>query len=130
MISSKTNFCCLLSLWLFSFSQILYAANEHNHNSTHSDALLFLLGEKLALKKLQVELNQDTSAEQKTANLEKQKQHLNSALPVLNDYLSRPESFYPNMQMYHDSLKSRGAILSDFSSLIHDYFKGVSAQPF
>ena len=126
MIKSKARLYCFLSLLLFSFCHSLYAAKEHNHSASHSDALLFLISEKLAIKKLQKQLNNDLSIKQKTDNLKEQKQRLNDALPVLNEYMSRPESRYPNMQMYHKSLESRGAILSDFSSLINGYFQGVS----
>ena len=128
MIKHKARLYCLVSLLLFSFCHSLYAAKEHNHSASHSDDLLFLLGEKLAIKKLQAQFNQELSIEQKTDNLKEQKQRLNDALPVLNEYMSRAESRYPNMQMYHDSLKSRGVILSDFSRLINGYFQGVTTQ--
>jgi len=128
MIKSKLGFYAVISLLLFSFCQSLYAAKEHKHSATHSDALLFLLGEKIAIKKLQARLDQDITNKQQEDNLNEQKRRLGNALPVLDEYMSRPESRYPNMQMYHESLKSRGAILSDFSDLINGYFHGISAQ--
>lgn len=128
MIKCKRVAFSIFSILLFSFCQPLYAAKEHNHSATHSDALLFLLGEKIAIKKLQAKIGQSPSKKLKTDNLNNQKRRLAAALPVLNEYMSRPESRYPNMQMYHESLKSRGAILSDFSVLLNGYFQGISAQ--
>ncbi len=121
-----TNFTRLMGLILawtaLTFCLPTIASEKHNHSATHSDALLFLLTHKIALKKLQSQF-EEASTDERVANLNGQKKHLEKALPVLNGYMARPESRYPNMQMYHESLKSRGAILADFSVLIDHYFR-------
>ncbi len=122
MINFMRSISLILALTALSFCLPATASEKHNHSATHSDALLFLLTHKIALKKLQTQF-EDASSDEKVDNLNNQKQHLEKALPVLNGYMARPETRYPNMQMYHESLKSRGAILADFSDLIGHYFR-------
>ena len=118
-----TRLMGLILAWTaLTFCLPTMASEEHNHSATHSDALLFLLTHKIALKKLQSQF-EDAGSDGKINNLNKQKKHLEKALPVLNGYMARPESRYPNMQMYHESLISRGAILADFSELLGHYFR-------
>lgn len=128
MINGSALRISLFGLLLAVFCQPLLAAKDHSHNASHSDALLFLLGEKIAIKKLQSELASTQSEQERSNNLNIQKRRLGKAMPILDEYLSRPESRYPNMQMYHESLKSRGAILKDYSSLINGFYMGVSGK--
>jgi hypothetical protein len=83
----------------------------------HSDALLFLLQHKIAIIKLQDKWADLPSSQQKE-NLNKQGLRLKRAMPILQSYLATPESRYPNMEIYHQSLQSRGALLNDFSQLL------------
>lgn len=88
----------------------------------HSDALMVLLGHKIALQKLQKQLPTKTI-------LANQREIIQQAMPVLQAYMSTPKSFYLNAEMYHDSLENRGAMLADYSTLLIEYQKQLVSLP-
>ena len=92
--------------------------DEESH-AGHSDALLTLLGHKIALQKLQDEVAKQTLSEaEKAKNLFKQKQRLAKVMPILVHYMETPKSYYLTTEMYHDSLENRAAMLSDFTQIV------------
>ncbi len=90
------------------------ASEDHSH---HSDDLLFLLQHKIAIGKLQAKLP-NLENKEKTHNRQKQQKHFKKALPKLKRFMAVPESRYPNLDMYAQSLQSRGALLKDFTELL------------
>lgn len=91
--------------------------NHKEHNQTHSDDLLTLLGYKIKLQKLQSEHTENTT------NLDQQGRLLQRAMPVLNSYMAKPKSYYLTTEMYRDSLENRAAMLTDFSDILVKYQK-------
>ncbi|MFY0640953.1 MAG: hypothetical protein JXR16_07905 [Bermanella sp.] len=85
----------------------------------HSDSLLLLLKDKIALQKL-IKQYPDLSAQAQAQNQKKQRVLFKHAFALLQDYVATPESQYPNMAMYHDSLKSRAVLMNDFVTLMID----------
>ena len=83
----------------------------------HSDDLLLLLKDKIQLQKL-IKQYPDASPEQQTQIRATQHALLKRALPRLRRYVAIPESQYPNMAMYHESLKSRAALMQNFADLM------------
>lgn len=105
----------LLLLCLF-VSIISVADQDH---SGHNDNLLLLLKDKISLQKL-ITQYPALPAQQQAQNLAQQRLLFRHALSLLKDYVAIPESQYPNMAMYHDSLKSRAALMNDFVELMTD----------
>lgn len=93
--------------------------DRHEH-AGHSDSLLFLLQHKIAIQKLQQGFPNQTRTQQQ-ANLEKQQHHFQKVWPILQQYLNIPESRYPNNEMYHQSLVSRGSLLAEFGQLFQQF---------
>ncbi len=97
-----------------------FASDDH---SGHSDDLLLLLQHKIAITKLQKALPRLASIEQ-LENRTRQARHFKTALPKLKRFMAVPESRYPNIDMYAQSLQSRSALLSDYAQLLlqfHDH---------
>jgi len=103
---------CLLVL-----SGAAFASEDHHNHTGHSDDLLTLLQYKIAIGKLQKGFTELTPQE-KTNNLTSQHAKLNKALPVLRNYIAIPESRYPNLDMYQQSLQSRAALLNEYAELL------------
>lgn len=115
-------FCRVFMLCaLLIFMSIQTMADSHAHDG-HSDALMVLLGHKIALQKLQKQLPTKTI-------LANQREIIQQAMPVLQAYMSTPKSFYLNAEMYHDSLENRGAMLADYSTLLIEYQKQLVSLP-
>ncbi len=102
---------CLCLAFLANMS---VASDDH---SGHSDDLLFLLQHKIAITKLQKTLPKLTSIE-KMENRTRQARHFKTALPKLKRFMAVPESRYPNIDMYAQSLQSRAALLDDYAQLL------------
>ncbi len=95
-------------------TSLCVASEDHSH---HSDDLLFLLQHKIAIGKLQKKF--PTLGKQEAVNnRQKQQKHFKKALPKLKRFMAVPESRYPNLDMYAQSLQSRGALLEDFAELL------------
>ncbi len=90
---------------------------EERHTG-HSDDLLLLLKDKIALQKL-LKTYPNESLEQQARSRSKQRVLFQRALPRLTRYVAIPENQYPNMAMYHESLKSRAALMQNFADLMH-----------
>lgn len=104
---------CFLLLGL-NMALIVQADNNHNE---HNDDLLLLLKDKILLQKL-IKQYPSLSAQKQADNRTKQSTLFKRSLSRLQRYVATPESQYPNMAMYHDSLKSRAALMQDFSNLM------------
>ena len=91
---------------------------DQDHNG-HSDSLLLLLKDKIALQKL-IKQYPSLSGHEQAQNQAKQRVLFKHAFALLESYVATPESQYPNMSMYHDSLKSRAALMNDFVALMID----------
>jgi len=89
---------------------------DERHNG-HSDDLLLLLKDKIKLQKL-IKQYPDAASEQKKQIRVTQRALFKRALPRLKRYVAVPESQYPNMAMYHESLQSRAALMQDFADLM------------
>jgi hypothetical protein len=111
----------LLTVWLGLLANASLASDDH---SNHSDDLLLLLQHKIAITKLQKTWS-NTSPEAQLANHSRQAQHFKVALPSLKRFMAVPESRYPNMDMYAQSLQSRSALLNDYAQLLLQFH----AQP-
>jgi hypothetical protein len=118
-------------LSMLALSPLAFAADDDAHaerphsaqsHSGHSDALIILLGHKIALQKLQ---DQKPSGSTLTA----QAKHIKQAMPVLQSYMSTPKTYYPTTTMYHSSLENRAAMLADFSTLLMEYQKQLVSPP-
>jgi len=100
--------------------------SDHHHDGTHSDDLLYLLQYKIAISKLQQAFS-GQSPEEQASNLAQQQTRFNKAMPLLKRYLEEPESRYPNMSIYHQSLQSRGALLADYVELLAHHSEQLQA---
>lgn len=111
-------FCVLM------LSPLNQAVAEENHGSHkgHSDVLMVLLGQKIALQKLQGQLPSPSS-------LSQQGELIKKAMPVLKSYMHTPKTYYLTTEMYHDSLENRAALLADFSTLLLEYQKQLVSLP-
>jgi hypothetical protein len=98
------------------------AENDHESHEGHSDALMVLLGHKIALQKLQGE-------PPSIGSLVSQGLRIKQAMPILQSYMNTPKSYYLTTEMYHDSLKNRAALLADFSTLLLEYQKQLVSLP-
>jgi hypothetical protein len=90
----------------------------NNDHIGHSDELLLLLKDKIALQKLLTQYP-DQAPNQQSNNQAQQRALFKRALPRLIRYVAIPESQYPNMTMYHESLKSRASLMQAFAELMH-----------
>ena len=107
-----------LSICLNLLASLSVASDDH---SGHSDDLLFLLQHKIAISKLQKKHLALPPSEQ-NSNRQQQTRHFNKALPKLTRYMAVPESRYPNLDMYAQSLKSRSALLNDYAQLLLQFY--------
>lgn len=110
-----TRFALLITLIIACSS--VFADDDH---SGHSDDLLLILKDKIALQKLIKGFDHLPSAEQ-VANLQQQSKLFQRMMHRLSNYMAIAENHYPNLQMYHESLKSRAALLSEITQLIAQY---------
>ena len=114
-----------LGLMLITSWEMSYASEEHSDHSSHSDVLLILLQHKIKVQKLQTQFTaiKDSGLDQPTAqkNLQSQANTLHRASKLLEKYLAIPETRYPNMDMYHQSLISRGGLLTEFAGLLKTF---------
>lgn len=113
----------------------------HSNHVGHSDALMVLLGHKIALQKLQGQLKAQLSIQQSDKNpvqgldqspgqnLARQGKIFQQVMPILSSYMSTPKSYYLTTQMYHDSLENRAAMLADFTALLVEYQKQLVSLP-
>ena len=106
----------LLSCLILFTGAVNASEDDHNH-SGHSDDLLTLLQYKIAIVKLQKKFPVQGKAE-KSNNIKRQHDNLNKALPILKNYIAIPESRYPNLDMYQQSLQSRAALLNEYAELL------------
>ncbi len=104
----------VMCLCLGLLANISVASDDH---SGHSDNLLLLLQHKIAITKLQKALTKLTAID-KVENRTRQARHFKAALPKLKHFMAVPESRYPNMDMYAQSLQSRAALLDDYAQLL------------
>ena len=104
----------LLITATLGFASISLAEDDH---SGHSDDLLLILKDKIALQK-HLKQYPDLQPNQQAQSLVEQQRLLKQALLRLRHYVATPESRYPNMAMYHESLKSRAALIEDFAQLL------------
>lgn len=111
----KTNL--LLMILVTVVSMPCWAEDDHDRHTGHSDDLLYLLQHKIAVSKLQDKFEMQ-SLEEQVDNLKQQGQRLKRAMPIMRSYLATPESRYPNMEIYHQSLQSRGSLLQDYTHLL------------
>lgn len=96
---------------------------DENHKG-HSDDLLLLLQYKISVTKLQQQFD-SLKPPQQTQNLNAQMAALSQAMPLLSQYVAIPEGHYPNVQMYHQSLQTRSAMLQDYNQLMQRYFQSI-----
>jgi len=108
---------CLSLIGLFMCCFNVFADDDH---SGHSDDLLLILKDKIALQKM-IDGHKQLNREQQAKNLEQQKRLFSRLMPRLQSYVAIPENHYPNLEMYHESLKSRGALLADITRLVSRY---------
>lgn len=126
----------LISGWLVMSLMVIlpaYASDvdqeEHGSHGGHSDALLILLGHKIALQKLQNQFPITGLDAEIATNLSEQGRRLKIVMPVLNSYMATPKSYYLTTSMYHDSLENRAAMLADFSNILLQYQKQLVSKP-
>jgi hypothetical protein len=98
-----------------------HADEQHDHVG-HSDHLLMLLQQKILLEKRQQDFAQLTE-DQRHSNLQGQGRILKKTMPVLQQYMATPKSYYLTTEMYHESLENRAAMLADFSKIIDVYYQ-------
>lgn len=108
---------CALLITLIMACLSVFADDDH---SGHSDDLLLILKDKIVLQKLIKGFEQLPPAEQ-VANLQQQGKLFKRMMHRLNAYVAIPENHYPNLQMYHESLKSRAALVSEITQLVSQY---------
>lgn len=107
---------------------VLFADEEHNH-AGHSDRLLMLLQQKILIQKKQQAfdgINAELSSVQRADNLKWQGRTLKKTMPVLQEYMATPKSYYLTTEMYHESLENRAAMLADFSQILGVYYRQLS----
>lgn len=109
--------CLVIVVSMASFSASSADTDHSNHHKGHSDALLILLKEKIAIKKLQSAFVLLDTREKKL-NLDKQGKSILMAMYIIQPYIAIPESRYPNMVMYHQSLINRGELLEEFAEVM------------
>lgn len=104
---------------------------DHAHHVGHSDALMVLLGHKIALQKLQhsAQVLTESSDKNLAQNFSQQSKVFQQVMPILSSYMSTPKSYYLTTQMYHDSLENRSAMLADFTALLVEYQKQLVSVP-
>lgn len=138
MSSERAQTFVLNPLFLFTMCLLLstvwhasYGSEEHSDHSSHSDVLLILLQHKIKIQKLQTQFTAIHESEKRNIqlNLKKQASMLHKASMLLEKYLAIPETRYPNMDMYHQSLISRGGLLKEFAGLLN-IFQQQSSQQF
>jgi len=138
MSSERAQTFVLNPLFLFTMCLLLstvwhasYGSEEHSDHSSHSDVLLILLQHKIKIQKLQTQFTAIHESEKRNIqlNLKKQASMLHKASMLLEKYLAIPETRYPNMDMYHQSLISRGGLLKEFAGLLN-VFQQQSSQHF
>ncbi len=138
MNSERAQTFVLNPLFLFTMCLLLstvwhasYGSEEHSDHSSHSDVLLILLQHKIKIQKLQTQFTAIHESEKRNIqlNLKKQASMLHKASMLLEKYLAIPETRYPNMDMYHQSLISRGGLLKEFAGLLN-VFQQQSSQHF
>jgi len=138
MSSERAQTFVLNPLFLFTMCLLLstvwhasYGSEEHSDHSSHSDVLLILLQHKIKIQKLQTQFTAIHESEKRNIqlNLKKQASMLHKASMLLEKYLAIPETRYPNMDMYHQSLTSRGGLLKEFAGLLN-VFQQQSSQHF
>ena len=112
----------LMSFLMGITSPILWADDSH---IGHSDDLLLLIQQKIALKKLQADLR-DNQLVDIQSNLNKQDKILKQALHRLEGYVALSSGHYPNDSLYQQSLENRAAMLKEFAELlsIHHFQAG------
>jgi hypothetical protein len=120
MLSARHYLYNALIIIVCLFVQPSLASNDHTNHKGHSDVLLLILKEKIAIQKLQ-DIFLTSSTEQKTLNLIKQSQTIGHSMELMQEYLAIPESRYPNTDMYHQSLISRGSLLQELAQLLVTY---------
>jgi hypothetical protein len=98
---------------------IALVAHADNDHSGHSDDLLLLLKDKIELQTL-VKNYPSLSEQEQALNSARQRILFKRSLSRLKHYVATPESQYPNMSMYHESLKSRAVLMQGFSALMLD----------
>ena len=115
---------CLAGLVLCPAS---WADNEdHGHHTNHSDVLLVILQHKIQIQKLQTRYSKSLDPDKANQILINQSHKFKKATELLNIYLAIPESRYPNMEMYHQSLISRGGLIQEFAALLSKYQEQLS----
>ena len=138
MNSERAQTFVLNPLFLFTMCLLLstvwhasYGCEKHSDHSSHSDVLLILLQHKIKIQKLQTQFTAIHESEKRNIqlNLKKQASMLHKASMLLEKYLAIPETRYPNMDMYHQSLISRGGLLKEFAGLLN-VFQQQSSQHF
>lgn len=101
----------------FLFSTVVLSAEHHDEHIGHSDDLLLILKDKISVQKLIAQYPQ-LSKSQQIDNLQQQQKLLYRALNLLTLYVAVPEGQYPNLDMYHQSLKSRASLMLEFAHLM------------
>ena len=123
MIGATLKWITLLTSILMGLTSTLVSADDDHIG--HSDDLLLLIQQKIALKKLQADVR-DNQRVDIQSNLNKQDKILKQALHRLEGYVSLSSGHYPNDSLYQQSLENRAAILKEFAELlsIHHFQAG------
>lgn len=115
---------------LWGLSVLVLAEDDHAHeHGGHSDDLLVLLENKIRLQKIQEKLFSEDSIplsfDQKVSYVRKQSALLDRMLPLLKKYAAIPKSYYPNDELYQQSLENRAALLADYGVLSDGYYRSL-----
>jgi len=119
--------CLLIAISMASFKATSDEIEHTSNHKGHSDALLVLLKEKIAITELQSKFEALLETSEKKRNLDKQGMKLVKAMHVIQPYVAIPESRYPNMEMYHQSLISRGELMEEFAKLMLNHQKQTNS---
>lgn len=118
----KVVICASLSICTFA----CYGSNDHSSHSGHSDVLLEVLHLKIKIVKLQTQYSLESSLTDLSINIRNQSIALDNATHLLQEYVAIPESRYPNLEMYHQSLISRAGLIQEFSVLLKVFHQQLS----
>lgn len=119
MLTLKALALLILTTGLsLSSANALSDPDSHDHRG-HSDALLVILQHKIRVQTLQKTFyNLIPGSLEQTKNLADQATSIAHGLEVLQSYVAIPESRYPNLEMFHQSLISRAGLMKEYSELM------------
>jgi hypothetical protein len=121
---AKMAICIVLSISVTA----AYGSSSHSNHKGHSDVLLEILQLKIKIERLQNQQALSNNLDDLSTNMRNQAITLNHATNLLQQYVAIPESRYPNLEMYHQSLTSRAGIMQEFSLLMHTFQEQLTAN--